>query len=246
MQINSSKNVKITDRILQILENKEITKYKFCKDLGFSNGFLDKPREITTDKYANILEYFPDINPKWLLTGEGATIKTKSTKNLTISKSKKKGKEFDEKQKVQKTLPNTELQPGYGRGIKLIPIEAMAGWGEGDMQVMDYETGDYIVPEFEELNVDYMIRVKGSSMYPKYNSGDLIACKKLFLSDLFFQWNKVYVLSTEQGALVKRIHKGSNDEHIRLISDNPKYEPFEIHLSKVYAIALVIGVIRLE
>jgi hypothetical protein len=65
----------ITERIIQVLEQKGITKYKFCKDLGFSNGFLDKPREITTDKYANILEYFQDIDPIWLLTGKGEMIK---------------------------------------------------------------------------------------------------------------------------------------------------------------------------
>lgn len=63
--------MKITDRILIVLENKGITKYKFCKDLGFSNGFLDKSREISTDKYANILFYFADVNPTWLLTGKG-------------------------------------------------------------------------------------------------------------------------------------------------------------------------------
>jgi tRNA A37 threonylcarbamoyladenosine modification protein TsaB len=66
----------IIERILQILEFKGITKYKFCKDLGVSNAFLDKSREITTDKYANILEYFTDINPNWLLTGKGDMLKT--------------------------------------------------------------------------------------------------------------------------------------------------------------------------
>lgn len=63
--------MKITDRILIVLENKGITKYKFCKDLSLSNGFLDKSREISTDKYANILSYFTNINPTWLLTGKG-------------------------------------------------------------------------------------------------------------------------------------------------------------------------------
>jgi len=63
--------MKITDRILIVLENKGITKYKFCKDLSLSNGFLDKSREISTDKYANILAYFIDVNPIWLLTGNG-------------------------------------------------------------------------------------------------------------------------------------------------------------------------------
>ncbi len=132
------------------------------------------------------------------------------------------------------------------KGIPLIPIDAMAGFGTGSMQVMAYDTGSYIVPEFSELNVDFMIRVKGSSMYPKYNSGDLVACKKLYISDVFFQWNKVYVLDTEQGALIKRVKKGTKDQCVKLVSDNENYDPFELHLSKIYAVALVVGVIRLE
>lgn len=131
-------------------------------------------------------------------------------------------------------------------GIPLITIDAMAGFGEGSLQVMQYDTEKYIVPEFTELNVDFMIRVKGSSMYPKYNSGDLVACKKLSIKDLFFQWNKVYVLDTEQGALIKRIKKSDTDNCIKIVSDNPSYDPFDMPLDKIYAISLVVGVIRLE
>lgn len=131
-------------------------------------------------------------------------------------------------------------------GVPLLPIEAMAGFGTEAIHVMDYDTERDVVPKFTELKVDFMIRAKGSSMYPKYNSGDLVACKKLSLQDVFFQWNKVYVLDTEQGALIKRIKKGSDSEHILIVSDNPSYDPFKLHLSKVNAIAIVLGVIRLE
>ena len=130
--------------------------------------------------------------------------------------------------------------------IPLIPIGAMAGFGTGTEQIMNYDVSNYVVPEFTELSVDFMIRVKGSSMYPKYSSGDLVACKKLFTQDIFFQWNKVYVLDTEQGALIKRVKKGIDDQHLLLTSENSNYDSFELHLSKVYAIALVVGVIRLE
>ena len=93
---------------------------------------------------------------------------------------------------------------------------------------------------------DFLIPVKGSSMYPKYSSGDIVACQRVSMSDLFFQWNKVYVIDTTQGALIKRIKPGSDKEHISIISDNPDYDPFELHLSAIHAVALVIGVIRLE
>lgn len=79
MQINSHVNLKITERILLFLDIKGITKYKFHKDLGFSNGFLDKKRDIGTDKYAKILEYLTKIdkyiNSDWLLTGRGEMLK---------------------------------------------------------------------------------------------------------------------------------------------------------------------------
>lgn len=245
--------------------------YGLKKDADFARMLDIKPQTLSSWYSRNTFDAdllfakCVEIDGNFILSGK-EPIERPCTKNKEITNKKNDSvnvSENTEKQKIKKSLTNTHdksvaepnenyknkqrtLIPGYGKGIKLIPIEAMAGYGAGEIQVMEYEAGDYIVPEFEELNVDYMIRVKGSSMYPKYNSGDLIACKKLFLSDLFFQWNKVYVLSTEQGALVKRIHKGSDKEHILLVSDNPKYEPFEIHLSKVYAVALVVGVIRLE
>lgn len=183
--------------------------------------------------------------------------KTKDVENVTEENSNINGNNFSNKQNVQKLLPNEnelsiiEEQQNTSNeskqtGVPLIPIDAMAGFGRGSTQVMDYDTQLYIVPEFTELKVDFMIRVKGSSMYPKYNSGDLVACKKLNINDLFFQWNKVYVLDTEQGALIKRIKKATDGDHILLVSDNNSYDPFTIHLSKVFAVALVIGVIRLE
>ncbi|MDR0206649.1 MAG: peptidase S24 [Bacteroidales bacterium] len=128
-------------------------------------------------------------------------------------------------------------------GIPLIPISAMAGFGTGETQILEYECERFVVPTFKEA--EFLIQVKGSSMYPKYNSGDIVACRKLPL-DTFFQWNKVYALDTEQGALVKRIKKGETDDTLTIVSDNPNYEPFILHRSKIYAIAIVVGVIRQE
>lgn len=127
--------------------------------------------------------------------------------------------------------------------IPLIPIEAMAGFGTGEAQVMLYDCERFVIPSFK--GAEFLIAVKGSSMYPKYSSGDIVACKKLPL-DTFFQWNKVYVLDTEQGALIKRIEPGIDDEHLLIVSENPKYKPFELHKSKINSVALVIGVLRLE
>jgi phage repressor protein C with HTH and peptisase S24 domain len=130
------------------------------------------------------------------------------------------------------------------RSIPLIPVNAMAGFGNGEIRVLEYECEHYIVPMFQDA--EFLIQVKGSSMIPKYNSGDLVACKKLALADCFFQWHKVYVLSTEQGALIKRVEPDADDNFIVLVSENEKYKPFKLHKSKIYSIAIVVGVIRME
>ena len=247
-------------RIKQYIDYKGITNQNFEKQVGFSNGAfasqLKNNRTIGVDKLENILIAFPELNPEWLLTGNGEMIKTKSKKNVIEKNYNKNYNENYNEPNVKKTYAielaekptNTGIEANNldNAGIPLIPIDAMAGFGTGAVQVMHYDTSKYIVPEFSELNVDFMIRVKGSSMVPKYNSGDLVACKKLVITDIFFQWNKVYVLDTEQGALIKRVKKGSRDNYILLISDNQNYDPFELHLSKIFAVALVVGVIRLE
>ena len=234
----------IVDRILQIIDFKGINKRKFYIETGLSNGFLDKVKKKKKKKIEDILKSYPDINTEWLVTGKGDMLKPNIKEMPPLERVAKRVAFSEETKNTENATVLNEPGITY-EGIPLIPIDAMAGFGTGGVQVMDYDTQKYVVPEFTELNVDFMIRVKGSSMYPKYNSGDLVACKKLVLSDIFFQWNKVYVLDTDQGALIKRIKKGSED-NLLIVSDNPAYEPYELHLSKIHAIAIVLGVIRLE
>lgn len=256
------------EKIIQYIDYKGISKRDFYRQTGFSNGFLDSGKHIGSDNIKIIISNYPDISLDWLVMDDGEMIKTKNAE-ITNKKNVSENVSKDvSKQNIQnlltnneKAILNSEIEKGVklyrskgylekmdnsDMGIPLIPVAAMAGWGTGDVQIMDYETSRYNVPEFTELKAEFMIRMKGSSMYPKYNSGDLLACKKLFLRDIFFQWNKVYVLDTEQGALIKRIKKSSQKDCITCVSDNPSYDPFDLHLEKVRAIAIVIGVIRLD
>lgn len=211
-------------------------------------GNIDKPNiqklssnEMRTKK-RTFLDKTKDSKNVPILKNDDSEVKP-NIKNKLYNESITKSITFSDKTKNAENVTHLIEDP---LGIPLIPIAAMAGFGEGDFQIMEYETSRYLVPEFTELKVDFMIKVKGSSMRPKYNSGDLVACKKLDLTGVFFQWNKVYVLATEQGALIKRVKKGTDDDHILIVSDNPAYDPFELSISKINAIAIVCGVIRLE
>jgi len=130
-------------------------------------------------------------------------------------------------------------------GTPLIPLEAVAGFAKGTGEaVFEFEVDYYNIPEFNK-RADFLIRVSGESMSPKYPNGDIVACKKLPL-DAFFQWNRVYVLDTTQGPLIKRVQRGSKEGLIRLVSDNENYEPFEISVKSLNALALVVGLIHIE
>src|SRR5690606_21151643 len=98
---------------------------------------------------------------------------------------------------------------------------------------------------FTQKGVEYIIRVSGSSMYPKYSSGDLLGCKTV-KDTSFFQWGKIYVLDTDQGSMVKRLFPADKEECLECRSDNKDYPPFTIYKSSIYNIAIVVGVLRLE
>lgn len=137
--------------------------------------------------------------------------------------------------------PISEYRSTRDAGIPLIDPSTITHFFDGG--VGDLECEQYTIPLFK--GADFLLSVRDSSMKPTYNSGDILACQKV-PSDTFFQWNKIYVLDTEQGALVKRVKMGSSDDTLILSSDNSKYNDFEIQRRKIQNIALVIGVMRLE
>ncbi len=134
-----------------------------------------------------------------------------------------------------------------GNGLPLIPIDAVAGFNGVDVQGVRLEDcSRYVVPEFAELHAEYMIRVSGSSMYPKYSNGDLLACRRV-TEVTFLQWGKVYVLDSNQGAMVKRLFPcEDNDEVVECRSDNPNYPPFRLPKNEIRSVSIVVGVIRFE
>ena len=146
-----------------------------------------------------------------------------------------------------RTLPVAHLATGSEKGIPLIPIEAIAGIPAGEnIGIRFIDCAHYVIPEFTNLNVEYMIRVSGSSMYPKYSNGDILACRRIH-DVLFFQWGKIYVIDSSQGPLVKRVFQDEDPERILLVSDNKEhYPPFSIPKSDIRSLSIVVGVIRLE
>lgn len=83
-------------------------------------------------------------------------------------------------------------------------------------------------------------------MEPSFMPGDKLACK-IITEASFIDWGKPFVIATrDQGMILKRLRKAENEENYLLVSDNTEYDPFEIPKSEVNAIALVLGIVRVE
>lgn len=214
----------IKQRILQYISELGISKREFYQQTGISRGTLEGVAGITEDTMAKFIARYPNVNPEWLLSGIGNSNKEEQKKDVDAIKIA--------------TINKSTI------GIPLIPIDAMAGAFTAEQTVMDYDCERYIIPAFK--GADFLITVKGYSMHPTYSNGDIVACKRVYLSDMFFQWNKVYVLDTNQGALIKRIKPCEEEGYITLISDNEDYDPIKLHKSSLNGIALVIGTIKTE
>lgn len=192
-------------------------KAQFAKMVGVSPQAISTWLARDTFDADKIFAFCEGINGDWLLSGKGNMLKSPQPQ----------------------LIPTTD-----GSGLPLIPVDAMAGTLQGEQEYNPHEVERYTVPGMR--NADYLITVHGDSMQPKYYAGDIVACRNLSLNDIFFQWGRVYVLDTEQGALIKRVEQGKNDDTIMLVSDNERYKPFYISKVSIRHIALVVGHIHPE
>lgn len=236
MNINSN----FFERILQIIEYygiKNVNNFALnWLNYSSSEKINRLKKENTNPSYEIIIDItnkFDKINPEWLLTGNGPMLKKDIHNNVSD----------EQNTKMLACQPNNNKY----RQIPFVEQSAVAGFGSSDFSLSSQDVkSSYVIPKFKDCKIDFMIEIRGTSMYPKYNSGDVIACTIIRESN-FIQWNKVHLIATrEQGLLVKRIKKSSTSDKITAVSDNPDYDPFEIPKEEITGIALVVGIIRLE
>lgn len=211
----------VKERLKEFIKHTGLSINKFEQLCELGKSYVGNMRvSMQPDKVQKIVRKFPELNSGWLLTGEGEMLRS-----------------------TDGSRSGEPAPPAVMDAIPLIPMDAFAGYPPqqySDLPVEDY----YHVAEFAKA--DFLIRVKGDSMTPKLNGGDIVACKKIY-ERLFFQWHRIYVVYTKsQGVMIKRVEHSDRDGCIRLASDNPSYQPFDIPESDISDIALVMGAITLE
>ena len=234
MQENKQYFSPIKKRILQYLDYKGISKYKFYQDSGMTRGVLDKESGISEDNTAKFIAFAPEINPTWLLTGSGNMLLNEKSSSL-----------------VTEPISNYGLKTDNSLTQQMIPVydmQATAGIIQLFDDIQNQKPVDYIhLPNAPKS--DGAIQVVGDSMYPILKSGDLVAYKiihNINRTNIF--WGNMYIITMELDGeyytTVKYVQKSDDKDFVTLISHNKNHNDKEIHLSSIRALAMIKASVR--
>lgn len=216
----------LVNRLKIYLEEKGITSRSLAITCGIDPSNLMKmlknEQNISKKSIDKIIAN-TDINPGWLLTGEGEMLVEGKDTEGSLSSS-------DETGLINK--------------VPLIPASAFAGGISGfapdSIMLKDCEM---IIPPVD--GAQCAITITGDSMEPDFHNGS-IAFLRLINESAFIPWGHVMVIDTENGAFIKTIYPDIDDEaYIWAKSINPKYPPIHIPKASIFRIFRVLGTSRI-
>lgn len=95
---------------------------------------------------------------------------------------------------------------------------------------------------------DGALYVCGDSMYPLLKSGDIVLYKQVTNYEYGIFWGEMYLVSFEMDGeefvCIKYLQRGQREGFVRLVSYNQHYDPQEIPMDRIRALALIKASIR--
>lgn len=98
-------------------------------------------------------------------------------------------------------------------------------------------TGYMQIPHFEDC--DKAFPLWGDSMWPVYQSGQIVLCKEFLAWRDYVPYGEVFLIITDSLRTVKYVKKASSEDKYLLVSENPHFDPFEVskeHIRKMYIV----------
>lgn len=238
MQKNNREISILKKRILQYLNYKGISKYEFYQKTSISNGVLSQTGGISEENILRFLSYYKDVNPIWLLSGDGEMLRNDNEYNKVM---------LVENNSIQRFKHKTDI-PASSVRVPLYNVEAVAGIVEVFDQITNTEPIAYLeIPNLP--NCDGAIYMVGDSMYPLLKSGDIIIYKVLNnLQNIL--WGEMYLLSLVHDGdafiTVKYVKQSNIPNHVTLISYNEHHQPKDFPIDAIKFAGLIKASVRIN
>ena len=205
--------MQLNERIEKIREvccegNNLVFAQKINRSPQYASNITKSGKNVGDKVLDDILRAFPEVNDVWLKLGKGDMLNTPA--------------------------PQAESGNTSGYETYLLPMSVMGGslTGFAVDSVMPRDCEKIVSPI---KGVDFAITIYGESMSPEYPSGSRVLVKKIN-PGLFIEWGKVYVLDTENGAIIKEVRKCKDKEGYvtcHSINPDPKFEDFDVPMNEI-------------
>jgi len=230
----------IKERILQIAELKDVSKESFCEKIGMSYGnFKGKSKNsaINSNAIAEIVTLYPDLNLRWLITGDGEMQLNESVSTSYVSE----------------PVTPYNLRTDHSIQSQSIPLynkEASASLiSLFQNHTTEMQIGTLSIPNIPSC--DGAIYITGDSMYPLLKSGDMVLFKKvpdpqqaiLFFGEMYLL---CFTVNDDDYVAVKWLQRSEQKDHIKLVSENQHHDSIDIPLSSITALALIKDSVRIN
>lgn len=212
----------VKQRINTFIQEARISQAKFEKRCGLSNGYVNNLRKTPSyEKLQNIFRAFPDLNPEWLLTGEGEMLKKK---------------DVDMEENPQEEIFPDDFTP-------LVPTSAFAGGAVAVNEPVMLEQCARLPISRQGQPWEMAITVNGDSMEPQIPNGAILLFSKV-RAKWAVPYGNLAVISTVDGVYIKQIAPGDDKDHLIARSFNPRYPDMVIPADDIIDIYRVHAMFR--